>query len=53
MIETLINLETHRETAINITQDIFSTMLGIEARPVEPAPGEDQAHMVVGASSFP
>ena len=52
MIETLINLETHRETAINITQEIFSTMLGIEARPVERAPGEDQAHIVVGAIHY-
>ena len=49
MIETLINLETHRETAVNVTQDIFSTMLGIEAWPVECAPGGDQAHTVVGA----
>ena len=52
MIETLINLKTHRETAINITQDIFSTMLAIEARPVERAPGGDQAHMVVGAIHY-
>ena len=52
MIETLINLETHRETAVNITQEIFSTMLGIEARPVVPAPGGEQAHMVVGAIHY-
>ena len=52
MIETLINLETHRATAINVTQEIFSTMLGIEAFPVERAPGEDQAHTVVGAIHY-
>ncbi len=52
MIETLINLETSRGTAINVTQEIFSTMLGIEAWPVECAPGEDQAHTVVSAIHY-
>ena len=52
MIETLTNLESHRETAINIIQEIFSTMLGIEARPVEQAPGGDRSHTVVGAIHF-
>ena len=52
MIQTLTNLESHRETAINITQEIFSTMLGIEAWPVEQAPGGDRSHTVVGAIHF-
>ena len=52
MIETLTNLESHRETAISVIQEIFSTMLGIEARAVEHAEGGNPAHMVVGAVHF-
>ena len=52
MIEILTNLENHRETAVNVTQGIFSTMLAIDTWPVERAPGRDQAHTVVGAIHF-
>ena len=53
MIETLTNLESHRDTAVNITQEIFSTMLGIEAWPAEQAPGGDRSHTVVGPFTSP
>ena len=52
MIEILTNLENHRETAVNVAQGIFSTMLAIDTWPVERAPGRDQAHTVVGAIHF-
>jgi chemotaxis protein CheX len=52
MIETLTNLASHRETAVHVAQEIFSTMLAIETWPVERAPGHEQAHTVVGAIHF-
>ncbi len=52
MIETLINLETSRGTAINVTQEIFSTMLGIKVWTVECATDGNQAHTVVGAIHY-
>ena len=52
MIETLINLEASRGTAINVTQEVFSTMLGIKVWQVERAPDGNQAHTVVGAIHY-
>ena len=52
MIQTLINLEASRGIAINVTQEIFSTMLGIKVWPVERAPDGNQAHAVVGALHY-
>ncbi len=52
MIETLTNLESHRKTAINVTQEIFSTMLGTEAWAVQRAPAADPSHTVVGSIHF-
>ena len=52
MIETHTELESHKQAASDIVREVFSTMLRIEAQPLEdptPDPGD---HPVVGCIHF-
>lgn len=49
MTQAISNLESYRETAIGVVQDVFGTMLGVDVQARETGPTERPSHPVVGA----